>query len=51
MLKLMVNIYRAIPVRPHCGDGCHALPCRLIVPHLPAVTCGDKPTWKGWPIE
>lgn len=51
MLELAVKIYRANPVRPHCGHGRHVLLCRLIVPYLPAVMCGDKPAWKSWPIE
>ena len=50
MLELAVRIYRANPVRPHCGAGRHTLLCRLIVPHLPAVACGERPSnipnWK-----
>lgn len=44
MLGLAVRIYRANPVRPHCGYGYHTLLCRLIVPWLPAVTCGEQPS-------
>ncbi len=52
MLEWMIRVYRANPVRLHCGHAHHTLACRLIVPHLPAVTCGEQPSnypdWKKW---
>jgi hypothetical protein len=54
MITLLVAIYRAWPLRPHCNSqaGVHTFLCRLIVPHLGmdlcpnthpgALTCGDS---------
>jgi hypothetical protein len=49
MTGILLAAYKAFPLRPHCSLARHTLLCRLITPHLPAITCkGDKPDWKDW---
>lgn len=55
MIRILLALYKRFPLRPHCSPAGHVLLCRLIEPHLPAVTCGERPSnypsWKKWPIE
>lgn len=43
MIRILCAIYRANPLRPHCGGGHHVALCRLIVPGSKVLSCvGDK---------
>lgn len=49
MIAILIRIYRANPVRPHCRAGHHVALCRLIIPLIsgpelkPGDYCGSLP--------
>ena len=54
MITILAAIYRANPLRPHCGGGYHVLLCRLIVPRSKVLACGHdfgpNPSDSGFPF-
>lgn len=47
IINALIDVYRANPLRPHCGGGKHAALCRLIMPgyerYSGSQACGYEP--------
>ena len=51
-MNILLAAYKHFPLRPHCSPPRHTALCRAIVPHLPSVACGERPSnlpgWRDW---